>query len=238
MNVGVGGGSSDTTRPTVTITVPTGTGSYTAASSPLRVEGTAADNVGVTQVTWANDRGGTGTADGTLSWTASAIALQPGTNVVTVTAADAAGNTGTSKLTVTYTAQDTTPPTVAITSPAASANVAGTVRVSATAADNIGLSSVRFFADGAGLGLPVPAPGPYSVLWNATGAAPGSHVLTAVAADTAGNTASSTPVTVTVPAPSPTVMQQGLWSGPFDWSPLVAVHMTLTPTGAVLIWDG
>ena len=41
-------------------------------------------------------------------------------------------------------APDTTPPTVAITLPVAGANVAGTVKVSATAADNIGLGSVWF----------------------------------------------------------------------------------------------
>src|SRR5439155_969510 len=92
--------------------------------------------------------------------------------------------------------------------------------------------------DDAPLGPPIHAPGPYSVLWNAAGAAPGPHIVKAGAADVAGNTATSAPVTVTVPAPSPTVVQQGLWSGPFDWSPLVAVHMTLTPTGTVLIWDG
>ena len=94
------------------------------------------------------------------------------------------------------------------------------MKVSATAADNIGLGSVWFLVDDAPLGPPIHAPGPYSVLWNAAGAAPGPHIVKAVAADVAGNTATSAPVTVTVPAPSPTVVQQGLWSGPFDWSDL------------------
>ena len=64
--------------------------------------GTAGDNVGVTQVTWANNRGGSGPASGTTAWTASGIALQPGTNVVTVTARDAANNVATATLTVGY----------------------------------------------------------------------------------------------------------------------------------------
>src|SRR5439155_7658459 len=114
-------------------------------------------------------------------------------------------------------APDTTPPTVAITLPAAGANVAGTVKVSATAADNIGLGSVWFLVDDAPLGPPIHAPGPYSVLWNAAGAAPGPHIVKAVAADVAGNTATSAPGTVTVPAPSGRGMQQGLWAGPVDW---------------------
>ena len=49
----------------------------------------------MTQVTWANDRGGSGTATGTTAWSVSGIALQSGANVLTVTARDAAGNTAT-----------------------------------------------------------------------------------------------------------------------------------------------
>ena len=57
----------------------------------------------MTQVTWANNRGGSGTARGTASWTVNGIVLQSGVNVLTVTARDAAGNTSTDALTVTYT---------------------------------------------------------------------------------------------------------------------------------------
>ena len=62
----------------------------------------------MTQVTWANDRGGSGTATGTTGWSVSGIALQSGANVLTVTARDAADNTATDTLTVTYTPADTT----------------------------------------------------------------------------------------------------------------------------------
>jgi hypothetical protein len=55
-------------------------------------------------VTWANNRGGSGTAAGTTSWAASGIVLQPGTNVLTVTARDAAANTATTSVTVTLSA--------------------------------------------------------------------------------------------------------------------------------------
>ena len=64
-----------------------------------------------------NDRGGSGTATGTTSWSVSGIVLLSGQNVLTVTARDAAGNTSTDTLTVTYTPPDTTPPTVTITTP-------------------------------------------------------------------------------------------------------------------------
>src|SRR5438552_14912013 len=45
-------------------------------SPAMTLGGTASDNVGVTQVTWTNSRGGNGTATGTTSWTASGIGLQ------------------------------------------------------------------------------------------------------------------------------------------------------------------
>jgi hypothetical protein len=93
----------DTTRPTVTITTPTAAATYSSSRRVLTLGGSAADAGGVAQVTWANDRGGSGTASGTTSWTASGIGLQPGLNTLTVTASDAVGNTGTGTLQVTYT---------------------------------------------------------------------------------------------------------------------------------------
>jgi hypothetical protein len=99
-------GGADATPPTVTITSPTTDATYSTGSSPLALAGTAGDNVGVTQVTWANDRGGSGSATSTTNWSnwsVSEIALQPGTNVLTVTARDAVGNPAIDTLTVTYT---------------------------------------------------------------------------------------------------------------------------------------
>ena len=97
----VTGDGTDTIPPTLAITSPTGNAAYTTSNPLLTLGGTSSDNTGVTQVTWANDRSGGGTASGTTSWVASGIALQFGANVVTVTARDAAGNTATASLTVT-----------------------------------------------------------------------------------------------------------------------------------------
>jgi hypothetical protein len=95
---------SDTTPPVATITGPTNQATYATSVTPLAtLSGTASDNVGVTQVSWSNDRGGSGTATGTTSWSVSGIALSGGGNVLTVTARDAANNTSTDTLTVTYT---------------------------------------------------------------------------------------------------------------------------------------
>src|SRR5439155_8681705 len=103
----------------VTITSPVSSPTYSTSSSPLALAGTAADDMGVTQVTWANDRGGSGTAGGTTSWSVAAIPLQSGANVLTVTARDAAGNMGSDTLTVTYSPPASNPvPTTTGLSPA------------------------------------------------------------------------------------------------------------------------
>ncbi|HEX4485587.1 MAG TPA: Ig-like domain-containing protein, partial [Terriglobales bacterium] len=92
---------------------------------------------------------------------------------------------------------DTTPPTVSVTSPVGSTVVSGTLAVTATAADNVGVVGVQFLLDGANLGAEATTK-PYSVTWNTVQAANGSHILSAVARDAAGNRTTSSGVTVTV----------------------------------------
>src|SRR5437870_1474827 len=190
----------DTTKPRIAITSPGPSGSaYTTGSSSLTVQGTAADNVGVTQVTWTNSRGGSGTATGTTSWTVSGIPLQSGANVLTVTARDAAGNAGAAAVTVTY---DNTPPSVSITAPGTGATVSGTVNVTATASDNVGVAGVQFLLDGVALGAEQTT-APFSFSWATGSAANGAHTLSARARDAVGNTAVAANVAVTVSNTAP-----------------------------------
>src|SRR5439155_21586177 len=60
-----------------------------------------------------------------------------------------------------------------------------------------GVAGVQFTLDGAPLGAEDTA-APYATTWNTTTASNGSHTLSAVARDAAGNMATATPVTVTV----------------------------------------
>ena len=99
--------ATDTTPPTASISTPTTATSYSTTSSSINVSGTAADNVGVTQVRWASDRGGSGVANGTTSWSVWNFARERH-ELITITAFDAAGNQGTDSLTVTYATADTT----------------------------------------------------------------------------------------------------------------------------------
>lgn len=116
---------------------------------------------------------------------------------------DAAGNSASSGDATFETqapAADTTAPTVSLTAPAAGA-VVGSITVSANAGDNVGVAGVQFKLDGANLGSEDTS-SPYSISWNTTGVSNGSHTLTAVARDAAGNTTTATNVTVTISNPS------------------------------------
>lgn len=92
-------------------------------------------------------------------------------------------------------ATDMTPPTASITSPSTGAIVAGTVNIGVNASDNIAVTSVNVSVDGILLGTA--QTGPCAFLWDTFTVSDGAHVLTAVVADAAGNS-SSTSVAITV----------------------------------------
>jgi outer membrane protein assembly factor BamB len=104
---------------------------------------------------------------------------------------------------------DTTAPTVSISTPTSGATIGGVVNVTAAASDNIGVVSVQLKLDGANLG-PLLTASPTTYAWDTTTASAGSHTLSAVALDGAGNTGTAANVSVTVnnaaPPPPPTVL--------------------------------
>lgn len=92
---------------------------------------------------------------------------------------------------------DATPPTVSVTSPTSGAQLSGFVTLTATAADNVGVSGVQFLLDGADLGVE-DTNAPYTISWDTIPTSNGSHTLTARARDAAVNITVSSPVNVTV----------------------------------------
>jgi hypothetical protein len=92
---------------------------------------------------------------------------------------------------------DTTPPSVAITSPAAGAKLSGNVNVTAAASDDVAVTSVQFRVDGTNAGASLTA-APFAYVLNSTTLSNGSHTISAVAADAAGNSTTSASVTVSV----------------------------------------
>jgi hypothetical protein len=176
---------SDAGAPTVAIATPTSAGRVSTKEKTISLGGTAADAVGVTEVRWSNDRGGSGIAAGTRSWSIAAIALQAGVNVIVVTASDAAGNTATDKLTVT---SDSTAPALSITLPVTAAALYSvkteSVALSGTASDEVGVTEVRWSNDRGGSGK---ATGTTAWTISAVPLQPGLNVITVTAQDAAGN---------------------------------------------------
>jgi hypothetical protein len=191
--------NTDTTPPTVAITAPA---ANATVSGSVTITATASDNVAVAGVQFKVDGANigaevTGTSPYSVTWNTTGVSA--GTHTLTAVARDTSNLTTTSApISVTVSNADTTPPTVNITAPAASATVSGSVTITATATDNVAVAGVQFKVDGTNIGAEVTGPSPYSVTWNTTGVTNGSHTLTAVARDTSNLTTTSAPVAVTV----------------------------------------
>ena len=196
-NYVVGGGTTaapDTTAPTVAVSAPA---SNSTVSGTVSVTASASDNVGVTKVEFYVN-GALQAADTATpylySWNTSALAA--GAYTLMAKAYDAAGNVGQSSNVVVNIVKDTTAPTVSLTAPGNGTTLSGTVAITASASDNIGVTKVEFYANGSLLYAGNVAP--YSYSWNTTSVADGSYPLTAKAYDAAGNIGQSPAVTITV----------------------------------------
>ncbi|MFA6354404.1 MAG: PKD domain-containing protein [Candidatus Paceibacterota bacterium] len=89
-------------------------------------------------------------------------------------------------------------PTVTILSPVSNSTVTGaSVSLSASASDNVGVAGVQFKLDDQNLGAE-DVTSPYSIAWNTAQTTNGSHILTAVARDAAGNLGTSQAISVVV----------------------------------------
>lgn len=96
-------------------------------------------------------------------------------------------------------------PTVQLTAPADNEVVSGSaVTVSATASDNVSVAGVVFKVNGVQIGLEDSSE-PYAVVWDTTATSSGSKTVEAVARDEHGNTATSSPVTITVDNVGPVI---------------------------------
>jgi hypothetical protein len=135
------------------------------------------------------------TGVGSATWTE---ALTSGTYYYFLHAVQADGHDlWSAPMWITYTpAGDTQAPTTALTAPSAGSTLSGTITVSASATDNVGVSAVDFYLDGVFKSTDSSAP--YAWSWDTTGSANGSHALQSRARDAAGNVGSSASVAVTV----------------------------------------
>lgn len=187
----------DTTAPTS----PSGLTATAVSQSQVNLSWSAAtDNVGVTGYRVYRDGVAIATTSGT-TYQNTGLTASTSYNY-TVRAYDAAGNESADSNTAAATtldppAPDTVAPTVSLSSPADGATVSGIITLAATASDNVGVAGVKLYANGTQIG-PEITTAPYSASWNTSSVANGTVQLTAVARDAAGNTTTSSPVTVTV----------------------------------------
>ena len=193
--------NADAQAPTVSLTAPA---SGATVSGTTTVAADAADNVGVVGVQFRLDGNALGAEDLTAPYSVSSTttAATNGTHQLTATVRDAAGNSTTSAArTVTVSngggGGDSQAPTVSLTAPTNGATVSGSVAVSANASDNIGVVGVQFRVDGVNFGTE-DTRASYSRTWDSTTVGNGTHSLTAIARDAAGNTTTSAARTVTV----------------------------------------
>ncbi|WP_280151200.1 PQQ-dependent sugar dehydrogenase [Piscinibacter sp. XHJ-5] len=121
-----------------------------------------------------------------ISWTPSSS----GTHSLSARATDDDGAATTSavrSVSVSAATGDTQAPSVALTAPANLATgLAGTLSITATASDNVGVQSVEFQVDGVTVGSADTA-APYSASFDTNTLASGQHIVRARARDAAGN---------------------------------------------------
>jgi len=233
----------DTTPPTVSITSPA---NGATISGTVTLRASASDNVGVVGVQFQLDGVNGGAEDRTAPYSVpfDTTTTSDGSHTITAFARDAAGNRTSASVTVTVangSPADTTPPTVSITSPVSGASVSGTTNLTASASDNVGVVGVQFRIDSVNLGAEDTS-APYSIPWDTASVSDGSHTITAVARDAAGNHNESTPVTVTVannapPPPPPPPPPPGSTTRFEETDSSIAYTAGWTPDGS-LSWSG
>jgi thermitase len=188
----------DTIPPTVSITSPI---AGATVAGTLAVSGSATDSTdGVAKIEYYVDNQlMSSTASSPFSFSWSTTSVPNGSHTLMVKAYDAASNVGQASVSVNVsnvTVVDTTPPTVAITSPANGSTVGSkNTKITVSATDNVGVTQVCIYIDGVLQATLTTAP--YSYTWNTRRVSSGQHTITASAWDAAGNVGHAAPITVT-----------------------------------------
>jgi subtilisin family serine protease len=184
----------DATAPSVSLTAPA---SGSSVSGTVTVAAGASDIIGVNKVEFYVNAVLTSTSTTVpymFSW--NTTALGNGAYTLSAKAYNAAGIVGQSGNVVVTVVHDSVAPIVSLTTPVSGSTVSGSVTVTASASDNIGVSRVEFYVNGMLVSTRTSAP--YSFSWDTRTVASGITTLSAKAYDVAGNIGQSGSVTVTV----------------------------------------
>ena len=187
----------DKISPTVAITSPS---NKAAVSGNVSIIANASDNVKVSKVEFYVNgilKSSVSASPFVYVWNTSA--LPDASYRLTARAYDAAGNNATSKLVkvnLKNDGKDMLAPEITITNPENEDKVSGTVKISATAKDNIAVTGMRCYIDDLMIGSS--SSGSITCNWDSTKTATGIRTIRVKALDAAGNVANrSIVVTVT-----------------------------------------
>jgi hypothetical protein len=175
----------DTTAPTVTLTSPS---NGATIKGIVTVTASASDNVGVSKVAFYVDNVLKSTdTSSPFSYSLDTNTLSNAAHTIKAIAYDAANNQANHQISVTVsnTVADTAAPTVSITSPANGATVKGTITISASASDNVGVTKVAFYVDGVLKSTDTTSAYSYSL--DTTTLSNAAHTIKAIAYDAANN---------------------------------------------------
>jgi hypothetical protein len=195
ISITISGNAVDTTGPTASITGPSD--GATVSGSSVAFTATASDPSGVNKVRFWVDGTYLGfdqTAPYAKTW--DTTTTYNGVHTLKIEAFDSLGNLTVQTISVTVDNADATPPTAGIAAPLDGATVSGTVSITATASDDLGVNKVRFWVDGTYLGYDSTAP--YTRSWDSTSVGNGTHTIRVQAVDNAGNVSSDATISVTV----------------------------------------
>ena len=175
--------------PSVSITSPA-SGATVSGTVPITTS-VSSNTTGVQLMVDGNNSGSTVTT-APFSFSLNTATLTNGSHSLAAVASTSSGRSTTSA-TVLITVSNSSAPTISITSPASGATVSGTVAVSTSVSSNT--TSVQFKVDGANSGAAVTT-APFGFSLNTTTLSNGSHSLSAVATNSASQTATSATVSI------------------------------------------
>jgi len=180
----------DTTPPVVTLS-STATG---PVAGTVEVQATAVDNIGVTSVNLFVN----GTLFGSLTtppyiFSINTTNLNNGDAVIKATAVDAEGNIGESSSINLTVFNDKTPPVITVISPVNNTNLGinAAITLYSTATDNLGTAGITQTVLVDNAVKKTITGGTLSYRWYLSGVTPGTHTISFVAKDAAGNVATS-----------------------------------------------
>jgi hypothetical protein len=206
------GASGDSVQPTVSA-------GESGTAGTITLSANASDNVGVTMVEFYID-GALKASSNVSPFSASfdSTTLSNGSHSLVAKAYDAAGNVGTSAAVAFSVNNAPAADTIAPTVSASESGTSGTVTFSANASDNVGVSKVEFYVDGALKGTDTTSP--YSMTYDSKLLTNATHALTAKAYDAAGNSTLSSAASFTVDNPVlvQRMLNTGFESGAASWT--------------------